>query len=199
MKTFHVLSVAILVALCSCSGNQKKTASVDINFGINQVIMLDDVSRTITDSLQTVGVLIGSNQQPELGYLSVADSSKFIIGQIDNSIKLTRTAATIDDDKSFLAVIAVRPTSIVDNSLIKEAVASEKEVLITFNEEGTTKWAEFTKNNIGKNVAFILDEKVCFMTSINGEITDGKAKITGLKTDTEAQLLAAEVAKNLPM
>jgi len=93
----------------------------------------------------------------------------------------------------------VEPTSIIDNSFIKKAAANDKEVLITFNEKGAKKWADYTKNSIGKEVAFLLDNKVCFWTRIEGEISDGTAKITGLKSTEEAQILAYKLMKNLTL
>lgn len=199
MKTHHVLSVALIIALCSCSNKQEKPTPVKINFEISQIVPFKDVARPIRDSLQKTGILLGSFQDPEIGYLPVEDSSTFTIGAINEHIMLTITTLPIDDSNSLMAVFAVKPTSVIDNSFIKKVVANEKEVLITFNEEGASIWAAYTKKSIGEDVAFLLDNKVCYKTRIEGEISEGMAKITGLKSNEEAQILAYKLMKNLPM
>lgn len=199
MKTRHFLLVALIIALCACTTKQEKPAPVAINFTISKIVPLKNVARTVKDSLKSTGILLGSNDQPEIGYLPVEDSLKFKIGPINEDLVLTYTCNPLDDANSLMFVFAVEPNSIVDNSFIKKAVASDKDVLITFNEEGASKWAEYTKNNIGSDVAFILDGKVCFWTHIEGEISEGMAKITGLKSAGDAQILAYELMKNLPM
>jgi len=199
MKTAHVLSIALVIALCSCSKKQEKPIPVDINFEISQIVPFRDVSKSIRDSLNKTGVLLGSSDELEIGYLAIKDTLTFKIGDVSDRIMLTLTSNAIDDANSLIAVFAVDPTSILDNSFIKKAAANDKDVLISFNEKGATKWAEFTKKNAGKDVAFLLDNKVCFWTHIEGEISDGMAKITGLRTSEDAQILAYKLMKNLPM
>lgn len=199
MKTRCVLFAALIFALCSCSTKQEQPAPIAINFSINEIVPLKSVPKPIRDSLRKTGVLLGSYDQPEIGYLPVEDSLKFKIGAINEDLSLTYTSCPVDDSNSYMFVFAVNPVSIVDNSLIKKATANDKEVLITFNEEGAKKWAEYTKYNKGRDAAFLIDEKICYWTHIEGEISDGMAKITGLKSTEEAQILAYKLMKNLPM
>lgn len=199
MKTRCVLFAALIFALCSCSTKQEKPAPIAINFSINEIVPSKSVPKPVRDSLKKTGVLLGSIDQPEIGYLPVEDSLKFKIGTINEDMALTYTSCPVDDSNSLMFVFAVNPTSIVDNSLIKKATANDKEVLITFNEEGAKKWAEYTKNYTGSDVAFLLDEKICYWTHIESEISEGLAKITGLKSAEDAQILAYKLMKNLPL
>lgn len=61
---------------------------------------------------------------------------------------------------------------------------------LEFNAEGTKKFAEVTKNNIGRRLAIILDGKVRSAPVIKEEIPQGKANITGRFTHEQAQNLA---------
>lgn len=199
MKTRCVIFAALIFALCSCTTKQEKPAPIAINFSINEIVPLKSVSKAVRDSLKKTGVLLGSTDQPEVGYLPVEDTLNFVIGTINEELSLTYTCNPIDDSNSLMFVFAINPASIVDNSLIKKATANDKEVLIALNEEGAKRWAEFTKNNIDSDVAFILDGKVCYWTHIEGGISEGMAKITGLKSAEEAQILAYKLMKNLPL
>lgn len=199
MKTRCALFVALIFALFSCTTKQEKPAPIAINFSINEIVPLKNVPKPVRDSLKKTGIMLGSLDQLEIGYLPVEDTLNFVIGTINEKLSLTYTSSTMDDSNSLMFVFALNPAAIVDNSLIKKATANDKEVLITFNEEGAKKWAEYTKNNSGDDVAFLLDEKICYWTHIEGEISEGMAKITGLKSAEDAQILAYKLMKNLPL
>jgi hypothetical protein len=199
MKTRLVFFFALIFAICSCTPKQEKPAPVAINFTINKIVPLKNVDKPIRDSLKKTGILLGTIDQPEIGYLPVEDSLKFKIGAINDAMALTYTSCPVDDSNSLMFVFAVNPITIVDNSFIKKAVANDKEIVITFNDEGAKRWADYTKNNTDSDVAFILDGKICFWTHVEGEISNGMAKITGLKSAEDAQILAYKLMKNLPL
>lgn len=49
--------------------------------------------------------------------------------------------------------------------------------------EGATKWSDLTKQNIGKSVAFIIDNQIYAMPEINSEIRNGVALITNFENE----------------
>jgi len=53
--------------------------------------------------------------------------------------------------------------------------------------KGDKKWAELTKNNIGKMVAFTIDDLIYTMLNIMTEIKTGEALINGLGNETNAK------------
>lgn len=53
------------------------------------------------------------------------------------------------------------------------------EIELEFNPDGTKKFAEATKRNMGKQIAIFLDEKLLSSPTVQSEITTGKARITG--------------------
>ena len=52
-------------------------------------------------------------------------------------------------------------------------------VSMTMNAEGANIWARLTKENIGKQIAIVLDGTVYSYPVVNGEITGGNSEITG--------------------
>ena len=52
-------------------------------------------------------------------------------------------------------------------------------VSMTMNAEGANIWARLTKDNIGKQIAIVLDGTVYSYPTVNGEITGGSSEISG--------------------
>ena len=63
-------------------------------------------------------------------------------------------------------------------------------VSMTMNAEGASIWARLTKDNIGKEIAIVLDGLVYSYPKVNGEITGGSSEITGGFDVQEAEDLA---------
>ncbi len=68
--------------------------------------------------------------------------------------------------------------------------SGKPEVAIEFDAEGTKMFADLTKENIGKQIAIFLDGEVISAPTVQTEITDGKAVITGNFTLEEAKKLS---------
>ncbi|MDD6365148.1 MAG: protein translocase subunit SecDF [Bacteroidales bacterium] len=64
------------------------------------------------------------------------------------------------------------------------------EVSMTMNAEGANIWARMTKENIGKQIAIVLDGMVYSYPVVNSEISGGSSQITGNFTLDEAEDLA---------
>ncbi|MGZ8749464.1 MAG: protein translocase subunit SecD [Pseudonocardia sp.] len=60
---------------------------------------------------------------------------------------------------------------------------------VTFKSDGAAIWGDYTSNNVGKNVAFVLDGEVVSAPTIQGPIF-GTTQITGQFSQAEAQNLA---------
>lgn len=70
---------------------------------------------------------------------------------------------------------------------------SDPVVSIAFNDSGRGKFDQLTKNNLNKRIAIVLDNKIVSAPTVQTEITDGKAVITGSKDIKEAQKLASRL------
>ncbi len=85
--------------------------------------------------------------------------------------------------------------AVLDGSAIKNAYVQQDQFgkpMIGFelNDEGAVKFAEITKNNIGKQLAIMLDGKEQSAPVIQSEIPGGKGSISGTFTYESAQNLA---------
>ena len=72
-------------------------------------------------------------------------------------------------------------------------VKSEPIVSLTFDNAGKEKFAKLTKDNLNKRIAIVLDNKIVTAPTVQTEITDGRAVITGQKDIQEAQKLASRL------
>jgi preprotein translocase subunit SecD len=73
------------------------------------------------------------------------------------------------------------------------------ETNITFNSEGSQQFARVTGANEGKQMAIILDNRVQSAPNIREKIRGGRARITGLNSKEEAEVLASVLkAGSLP-
>ncbi|MCX6766164.1 MAG: protein translocase subunit SecD [Candidatus Moranbacteria bacterium] len=78
--------------------------------------------------------------------------------------------------------------------------SGKPEVGIEFDSEGAKMFADLTKANVGKQIAIFLDGQVISAPTVQTEITDGKAVITGNFTLDEAKKLAQRLNEGaLPM
>lgn len=78
------------------------------------------------------------------------------------------------------------------NTSAKEYVVS---LTLTSDGEnsGKTKFAEATKNNVGKQIAIVYDNDIISAPNVNEEISGGKAQISGMSDLEEAQNLASYI------
>jgi preprotein translocase subunit SecD len=67
------------------------------------------------------------------------------------------------------------------------------EITLKFNSDGAKKFAKITKENIGKPVAIFLDEVPISIPTVQSEIRNGDAVITGQFTIAEAKKLAIQL------
>ena len=63
-------------------------------------------------------------------------------------------------------------------------------VSMSMNTDGSRRWAQLTKQNIGKSIAIVLDCYVYSAPNVNTEITGGNSQITGHFTPEQAKDLA---------
>ena len=63
-------------------------------------------------------------------------------------------------------------------------------VTMSMNTDGSRRWAQLTKNNVGKSIAVVLDGYVYSAPNVMGEITGGRSEITGSFTIEETKDLA---------
>ena len=67
---------------------------------------------------------------------------------------------------------------------------SKPAVSMAMNQDGARRWAQLTKQNIGRSIAIVLDNYVYSAPNVNSEITGGRSQITGHFTPEQAKDLA---------
>ncbi|MGI6478799.1 MAG: protein translocase subunit SecD [Salinivirgaceae bacterium] len=107
----------------------------------------------------------------------------------------------IDAEKNYFELIAIK----VNNreglaALSGDVIVDAREefgdrqataqVTMVMNSEGAKKWARLTKNNIGQQIAIVLDDYVYSYPVVQTEISEGRSSISGNFTVAEAKDLA---------
>jgi preprotein translocase subunit SecD len=102
-------------------------------------------------------------------------------------------------NNSSAETLRLQKTPIMDYTAIRLATASTdplsgaSSIDVEFNEEGKELFAAFTKENINRRLAIVLNGQVFSAPVIRSEIPGGRVQITGSFTQDEARLLAAKI------
>ena len=93
--------------------------------------------------------------------------------------------------------VVLEGTDVADatGGAIQQQNSSSREYVVdlTLTDEGKTKFAEATQNNVGKQIAIIYDNGVLSALRVNEAITGGKAQISGMESVERAQELASYI------
>jgi hypothetical protein len=198
MKALFLMSITFLFFLFSCN-SQTNTNGQKVEFGINVVANLGEIPAAIMDTLKSKGVQVESNQQqPVLGYITKVDSMVLRYDLSAQNIKLVKTIYLADKEQQHYGIVAIRPNTAINIASIKSTKANGNNVEIYFNSKGAKEWADFTKQNIGKTIAFIIDNKIYCMPVITGEIKHGIAMITGLNNESIAKNISDALNFSIP-
>ncbi|MDR2969968.1 MAG: protein translocase subunit SecDF [Tannerellaceae bacterium] len=122
---------------------------------------------------------------------------------LPRNLSLKWAVKAIDEKEMFYELYALKVTNrdgtpALGGDVVTDAVAdfqqtagrTDQMVSMTMNAEGAKAWARLTKENIGKQVAIVLDELVYSAPNVNDEITGGRSQISGNFTPEEAKDLA---------
>lgn len=193
-----LVAVDFLFFLNSCD-SQTNTNVHNVEFRIHVVIHLSGIPIALIDSLELMGVQIEENQQqPILGCITEAESMVLQLDLKEQNIKLIKTIYLVDKERKYYALVGVRPSSVMNMASIKKTKANGNSVEIYFNSKGAKEWAEFTKQNIEKPIAFIIDNQIYAIPVVKGEIKNGFAMITGLDNESIAEKTSESVNFSIP-
>ena len=113
----------------------------------------------------------------------------------------TVKASQMDPNQNIFELVAIKAASRdgkapIDGGVVTDARVSygntggSPSVSMSMNAEGANVWARMTKDNIGKQIAIVLDGMVYSYPTVNTEITGGSSEISGNFTLEEAEDLA---------
>ncbi len=110
-------------------------------------------------------------------------------------------ASVLDPNQNIFELVAIKATSrdgkapldggsVTDARISYGNTGGSPSVSMSMNAEGANVWARMTKENIGKQIAIVLDGMVYSYPTVNSEITGGSSEISGNFTVEEAEDLA---------
>ncbi|NTW51996.1 MAG: protein translocase subunit SecD [Chlorobiaceae bacterium] len=111
----------------------------------------------------------------------------------DTELLLAAKPLQTEKGEKYYPIYLVQKTPELTGGVITEAKATfgadnaQPEVLMSMNEEGTSKWARITGANIGKQIAIVLDGSVYSAPVVQSRIPSGNSVINGISGLDEAK------------
>jgi SecD/SecF fusion protein len=142
--------------------------------------------------------------RPFFGFIKIKDTGKvnqllkicYYKNIFPRNMKVLWTMKPRVRDSLYLELIAIKiPTSdgkaTIGGEVMVDAHPEFKNgynaISISMNDEGTRIWRRFTYENIGKQIAIVIDDHVFSYPTVQGEIPNGKSTISGNFTKEEAK------------
>ncbi len=129
----------------------------------------------------------------------------FNLNLFPRDLKLAWTVKSRADTPDILELVALKVTSrdgspalggeVVTNARQDYDENGRVEVTMNMNAEGARIWKRLTGDNIGKQVAIVLDEYVHSYPNVNSEIANGRSSISGGEMTVEEALDLANILK----
>lgn len=196
MKTLNLYLFVTLIAFISCKQNKNHTQEKS-SFEIYETIAQKEVPINLIEEFQQMNMQLNTDtHSPIIAFVPV-DSAIELSQNANDKVKFLQTAQPVDKDKKYIAIVAVKNQSSLNISDLKRTKPNQNNIEIYFNLQGASKWSDMTKSNIGKTIAFSIDNKIYSLTSVNGEIRNGTAIINGLENGELATMVSSSRNANL--
>ena len=148
------------------------------------------------------------NSSATIGYSHIKDTARVnkMLGSVSNlfprNLKMMWTVKPERKGSTILSLVAIKATTRDGNPrLTGEVITNARQdvdhitgspnVSMSMNAEGARIWKQMTGDNVGKQIAIVLDGYVYSYPNVNGEIAGGQSSISGGNmTIEEAQDLA---------
>ena len=190
MKTSNLIVAVALLIVVSCNLGKGPGEPVMV-FGIHEVVMPGELPESVTGLLQSKGIAVEMRaQEPFAGYTVSADSLVLPVDFPADGVRLVSMPGLSGGDPQRIVLVTVKSDPLVDNAMVRTTKNKDNSVIIYFNRKGAVRWAEMTRKNVGKTVAFLLDGRVYALPVVNAEIRNGVAMIGGLENNTMAEKIS---------
>ncbi len=201
-------SSSLLKQLDKDTLNKKQTAETDAVKQFQQQNPLFSLLRpSVTEKGQLLpGAAVGTAHFKDTSRVNALLARKQIKDLFPRELRFLWEVKAVDAKQgkatgNYFQLVAIKVTSrdgqpALSGSVITNARAefaegqATSEVTMTMNAEGAKTWARLTKDNIGKQIAIVLDNYVYSFPTVQGEIKGGNSQITGNFTIAEAKDLA---------
>ena len=154
--------------------------------------------------------LNSSGQGPVIGYANYKDTAEVnkylsmdeIKAQLPKDLRLKWGVSPAEFDKKgqIFELYAIKSTERNGRAPLEGDVVTDAKdeydqfgkpaVSMGMNADGARRWAQLTKQNIGRSIAIVLDNYVYSAPNVYSEITGGRSQITGHFTPEQAKDLA---------
>jgi len=196
MKTLNLYLFVTLIAFISCKQNENQTQD-KASFEIYETIAQKEVPINLIEEFQQMNMQLNTDtHSPIIAFVPV-DSTMQLSQIVNDKVKFLQTAQPVDKDKKYIAIVAVKTQSSLNTSDLKKTKPNQNNIEIYFNFQGASKWSDLTKSNIGKLIAFSIDNKIYTLTSVNAEIKNGTAIIKGLNNEDVAKKISNSLNASL--
>lgn len=183
------------------NNDSTKTDSANVNKSDKNPLW-EVLGPVLTNNNKNIG------QGPVVGYCAAKDTAKVSsylnrenIVAIFPRVKFFWDAKGVGDNDDIYQLYAIRVTNIdgkapLEGDVVADArrdadLTGRPEVSLLMSPEGAKKWKILTKENIGKCLAVVLDNKVYSAPVVQNEIGGGMTSISGSFTIDEAEDLAS--------
>ena len=160
--------------------------------------------------LMAILQLNSSGQGPIIGYANYKDSAEVnkylamreVIAELPKDLRLKWGVAPADFDKKgqTFELYAIKSTERNGKAPLEGDVVTDAKddfdqhgkpsVSMSMNTDGARRWAQLTKQNIGRSIAIVLDNYVYSAPNVSTEITGGNSIITGNFSPEQSKDLA---------
>lgn len=192
MKTFFYLIIVGLLAIISCTTNQNQLKE-NVSFEIYETLAQKEIPINMVEEFRKMNLELNTDSlSPIIAFIPI-DSTIQLSSITNGTVKFLQTTIPVDKDKEYNAIVAVKSLPAINNSDIKKTKPNQKNIEIYFNLQGANKWAELTKINTGKLMAFSINNNIYTLPYVHAEIKNGIAIIYGLENAD----IAIEISKSI--
>lgn len=158
---------------------------------------------SVLQPMQNNGPVVGVALASDTAEVNRMLAIKQVAELFPRELRLKWTIKPIDENAKQLAfqLVAIKVTNRdgrapLEGDVITDArddfgqYSASSTVSMKMNAEGSKTWARLTKENVGREIAIVLDDYVYSFPTVNGEISGGRSEISGHFTPEEAKDLA---------
>lgn len=201
-------------APAEAAAEEAATDSVAADLDLNEL-----TTEKSADAQTTEATALNKAEHPLLSLLSLNNGNYSIVGyaqrkdmdeidallaKVQNTLPkdllLKWGVSPMDDKSQIYELYAIKSTERNGRAPLEgDVIVNAKEdfdqngkpsVSMSMNTEGSRRWAQLTKANIGRAIAIVLDDRVYSAPNVHGEITGGNSSITGNFTQEQTKDLS---------
>ena len=155
---------------------------------------------SVLQVMQNQGCVVGYAHSRDLKQIDEYLAREEVKAMLPRDLKLMWGVKAIDEDGKIFELYAIKATqrngrAPLEGDVIVSATDDydangRPSVSMTMNSDGARRWAQLTKQNVGKPIAIALDGYIYSAPNVQNEITGGQSQITGQFSQEDTKDLA---------